>query len=51
LHTTMTFLRQHLLWRKGRSCSANGLNYIRNSSNKNDQPDPRRLASAFIRCR
>jgi hypothetical protein len=57
LHTTMTFVRQHVLRWKGRSCSANGLNYIRNSSNRNAQPDRRRchhyirdgtLTSAFI---
>ena len=29
LHTTMTFVRQHVLRRKGRSCSADGLGYVR----------------------
>jgi hypothetical protein len=51
LHTTMTFVRQWVIRRKDRSCSANGLNYIRNSCNKNAQPDPRGLATVCVRCR
>jgi hypothetical protein len=29
LHTTRTFLRQRVIRREGRSCSANGIDYIR----------------------